>query len=68
MSEEWSYLDIKPKEKTWCKINEKGELEHLDWDIVEDLARRFDACPPDERTETLLIGKLLVLVRDQVSR
>jgi hypothetical protein len=62
---EESYLELPKKERTWCKIDDKGTLEYVDWDIVEDLASQFDKVAPNLRSEQMLIGKLMVLVREQ---
>jgi hypothetical protein len=64
MSEE-SYL-VPPNanpEKVWCQIDERGELSLVDWDTVAFLANQFDETPPESRTESMLIGKLMFLVR-----
>ena len=60
-------LETQP-EKVWCKIGEKGDLEYVDWDMVDGLARQFDATPPDRRTEQMLIAKLMVLVRNETRK
>lgn len=64
MSEE-SYL-VPPNadpEKVWCQIDEKGNLSFVDWEVVAFLANQFDETPPENRTESMLIGKLMLLVR-----
>lgn len=53
------------KEKVWCKISDKGELEYVDWGMVKDFADQFDNTPPDSRTEHILIAKLMWLVRQE---
>lgn len=67
-----SYFDIKKPseetEKVWCKINEKGELEYIDWEVAERLAGQFDAVSPEKRNEQMLMCKLAVLVRDSVRK
>ena len=62
-----SYFDIhKPKEeKIWCQIGDDGGLAFVDWDIVKDLAEKFDTSRPEDRNEQMLIAKLMVLVRKQ---
>jgi len=61
-----SYLEVpKDDSKVWCKIGEKGELEFVDWDIVKDMADKFDSTPPENRTEQMLIAKLMFLVRQE---
>lgn len=67
--EDVSYLDIHPKkEKVWCKIGDEGELEYIDWEIVEGLAASFDSTQPEHRTESMLIAKLMYLVRKETRK
>lgn len=74
MSEEESFLvpagtpTDKPEEKVWCKIGEKGDLEYVDWEMIDGLSKQFDAYPPDKRTEQMLIAKLMILVRDETRK
>lgn len=65
-----SYFDIaKPEtEKVWCKIGEDGNLEYIDWDVVSRLAKDFDSKKPEHRSEQMLIGKLILLVREKTRR
>jgi len=68
--EDESYLvplepDNSVKEKVWCKIGDKGDLEYVDWEMIEDLSKQFDDLVPDRRTEQMLIAKLMFLVRKQ---
>lgn len=65
---EESYLELPKQEKTWCKIDEKGQLEFVDWDIVEELSKQFDKVQPNLRSEQMLICKLMVLVREQTRK
>ena len=53
------------KEKMWCKIGEKGNLEYVDWEMIENFSKQFDAFNPDQRTEQMLIAKLMWLVREE---
>lgn len=53
------------REKVWCKIDDKGELEYIDWQLVEKLAIQYNETPSAKRSDEMLIGKLLVLVRDK---
>lgn len=53
------------KEKVWCKLNDKNHLEYVDWTMVDGLARQFDATKPEQRTDQMLIGKLMWCVRQQ---
>lgn len=57
-------------ETAWAKINEKGELELLRWDIVEMYAIEYDTLKRTgkDTAQTHVICKLLVLVRDQVRK
>lgn len=70
MSEE-SYFDLsgtksaEVTEKVWCKIGERGDLEYADWEMIERFAKKFDTTSPAERTQELLIGKLMWLVRQR---
>lgn len=67
-----SYLDItvaKPEtEKVWCKIGDAGNLEYVLWDVVKKLAEQFDSNKPENRTEQMLIGKLMWLVREETRK
>lgn len=56
------------KEKVWCRIGEKGDLEYVDWEMIEGLAKQFDAFSPDKRTEQMLIAKLMWLVREETKK
>ena len=56
---------VQQKEKVWCKINEQNQLEFVDWGTVEGLAKQFDATHPSNRSEQMLIGKLMWEVRQQ---
>lgn len=55
-------------EKVWCQIDEKGELKFVDWETVQFLANQFDSNPPENRSESMLIGKLMLLVRNQTRK
>jgi len=63
--EDVSYLDIpsKTEEKVWCKIGDAGNLEIVDWDIIKGMAGEFDLKRPQDRTEQMLIAKLMWLAR-----
>lgn len=65
-----SYLDVPKKEveKVWCKIGEAGNLEFVDWDMVHDIANKFDITKPENRTEQMLIAKLMWLVREETRK
>lgn len=62
-----SYLDIPRQEeqKVWCKIGDAGNLEYVNWDIVKDMAHKFDTSKPEDRSEQMLIAKLMLLVREE---
>lgn len=68
--EDVSYLDVPSKEveKVWCKIGETGDLEFVDWDMVHDIAQKFDTNKPENRTEQMLIAKLMWLVREETRK
>lgn len=55
-------------ETVWAKIDDNGQLETLRWDIVEMYALEYDSLGRNgkEKSQTHVICKLLVLVRDQV--
>ena len=54
-----------PAETVWAKIGDKGELETIRWDIIEMYAKQYDS-DPKSRSQSHVMCKLLVLVRDQV--
>jgi len=70
-----SYLDVKPEdmipippqEKVWATIGDSLQLEFIDWDMIENLAHQFDLLHKagEQKTESHVICKLLVLVREQ---
>jgi hypothetical protein len=68
--EDVSYLDIpsKQEEKVWCKIGEAGNLEFVDWKIIKGMADDFDSKRPQDRTEQMLIAKLMWLVREETRK
>lgn len=51
-------------ETVWAKIGDKGDLEVMRWDIIEMYARQYDI-DKNNRTQSHVMCKLLVLVRDQ---
>jgi hypothetical protein len=51
----------------WAKIGDKGELEVLRWDLIEMYSNDYDSSDK-HRTQTHVMCKLLVLVREQVRR
>ena len=70
-----SYLDAKPEDlvampaqqRVWATISDDLELEYIDWDMINELAKQFDVLHKanQEKTESHVICKLLTLVRDQ---
>ncbi len=68
--EDVSYLDIpvKETEKIWCKIDDAGNLEFADWEIIKTMALQFDLSRPQDRTEQMLIAKLMWLVREETKK
>lgn len=48
----------------WCKIGDDGGLELIRWDIINMYAAQYDA-HEDKRTQTHVMCKLMVLVREQ---
>jgi hypothetical protein len=73
-----SYLDVKPEdmipmplqEKVWATIGDSLQLEFIDWDMIENLAHQFDLLHKagEQKTESHVICKLLVLVREQTRK
>jgi len=48
----------------WAKIGDDGKLETIRWDIINMYAAQYDA-HPDKRTQTHVMCKLMVLVREE---
>ena len=73
-----SYLDAKPEDlvampvqqKVWATIGDNLELEYIDWDMINELAKQFDVLHKDgqQKTESHVICKLLTLVREQTRK
>lgn len=55
----------KKEEKMWCQINDKNELNFVDWAIVKTLAEEFNALAHDKRQQHHLVAKLMWCVREQ---
>ena len=51
-------------ETVWAKIGDNGDLEVIRWDIIEMYAKQYDI-DNKNRSQTHVMCKLLVLVRDQ---
>lgn len=56
-----------PNETVWAKIGDNGDLEILRWDLIESFSRQYDI-DKNNRSQTHVMCKLLVLVRDQVRK
>ena len=56
-----------PSETVWAKIGDKGELEILRWDLIEMYANEYNSSEQN-RTQTHIMCKLLVLVRDETRK
>ena len=73
-----SYLDAKPEDlvampaqqRVWATISDDLELEYIDWDMINELAKQFDVLHKanQEKTESHVICKLLTLVREQTRK
>jgi len=51
----------------WAKIDDEGKLEILRWDLIEMFAKQYDVSK-ENRSQTHVMCKLLVLVRDQARK
>lgn len=56
-----------PNETVWAKIGDNGDLEVLRWDLIESFSKQYDI-DKNNRSQTHVMCKLLVLVRDQVRK
>ena len=54
-------------DEVWAKIDDKGNLEFVRWDLIERFAREYDATE-NNRSQNHVFCKLLTLVRDQTRR
>ena len=54
-------------ETVWAKIGDTGELEILRWDLIEMYANEYNSSEQN-RTQTHVMCKLLVLVREQTRK
>jgi hypothetical protein len=59
-----------PIDAVWAKISDDGKEAIIRWDIVEMYATEFDSLTHTKRdkTQTHVLCKLMVLVRDQVRK
>lgn len=70
-----AYLEVSPEnirtiampETVWAKIGEDNQLQVIRWDIIGMYALEYDSSDKN-RSQTHVICKLLVLVRDQTRR
>ena len=53
------------EEAVWCKIGNNGELEFVDWDAIQKIAGEYDRSLPENRTDKMLIAKLMWLTPKQ---
>ena len=56
-----------PTDTVWAKIGDDNQLEVLRWDLIEMYASQYDY-DKTSRSQTHVICKLLVLVRDQTRK
>jgi len=73
-----SYLDIKPEDrvamppqdKVWAQIGDDLKLAYINWEMIELMAGEFDTAHKKgkEKTQTQVMSKLLVLVRDEMKQ
>lgn len=58
---------IATPDTVWAKIGDDGQLEVIRWDIIEMYATEYDSLGRGgkDRSQTHVICKLLMLVRDQ---
>ena len=56
-----------PTDTVWAKIGDDNQLEVLRWDLIEMYASQYDY-DKSSRSQTHVICKLLVLVRDQTRK
>ena len=54
-------------EVVWAKIGDDGQLETIRWDIISMYAAEYDGSDKN-RSQTHVICKLLVLVRDETRK
>ena len=62
-----AHVKAVPSETVWAKISDSGKLEILRWDIIEMYAQQYDI-DITNRTQSHVMCKLLVLVRDQTRK
>lgn len=69
MSEEHTKKLVTP-ETVWAKISDDGQLEIIRWDIIQMYATEYDSMSRSNqpKSQTHIICKLLMLVRDQERR
>jgi hypothetical protein len=54
----------------WAQIGDNLELEYIDWNIIETMAKEFDENhrQGQPKTQSQVMSKLLVLVRDKTRK
>jgi len=62
-----AHVKAVPGETIWAKIGDSGDLEVIRWDIIEMYAKQYDI-DRNNRTQSHVMCKLLVLVRDQTRK
>lgn len=60
-----SHMETVDGEAVWCKIGERGELEFVDWNAIEGIASQYDRTEPVNRSDKMLIAKLMWLSRQE---
>lgn len=65
-----SYFEMKKKEieKPWCKIDDFGNLEFVDWVMVGQLADKFNRTASSDQTQQMIMAKLMFLVRKEFDK
>ena len=61
------HIRVIPSDTVWAKIGDNGQLEILRWDLIEAFAKQYDI-DANNRTQSHVMCKLLILVRDQVRK
>jgi len=62
-----AHVKAVPSETVWAKISDSGGLEIIRWDIIEMYAQQYDI-DKNNRTQSHVMCKLLVLVRDETRK
>jgi hypothetical protein len=56
-----------PSQTVWARISDDGGLDTIRWDIIEMFAKQYDT-DKSNRTQSHIMCKLLVLVRDETRK